>query len=56
MISNLEILLRLGISAVLGMVIGFERERQNQPAGLRTHTILAVGSCLAMPRNTMGTL
>jgi putative Mg2+ transporter-C (MgtC) family protein len=48
MISNLEILLRLGISAVLGMVIGFERERQNQPAGLRTHTILAVGSCLAM--------
>jgi putative Mg2+ transporter-C (MgtC) family protein len=30
------------------MVVGFERERQNQPAGLRTHTILAIGSCLAM--------
>jgi putative Mg2+ transporter-C (MgtC) family protein len=30
------------------MIVGFERERQNQPAGLRTHTILAIGSCLAM--------
>ncbi len=48
MISELEIVLRLGLSAVLGMVIGFDRERQNQPAGLRTHTILAIGSCLAM--------
>jgi Uncharacterized membrane protein len=48
MISNLEIILRLGLTALLGMVIGFERERQNQPAGLRTHTILAMGSCLAM--------
>jgi len=48
MIPDLEIILRLGITAVLGMMVGFERERQNQPAGLRTHTILAIGSCLAM--------
>jgi putative Mg2+ transporter-C (MgtC) family protein len=48
MIPDLEIILRLGIAAVLGMLVGFERERQNQPAGLRTHTILAIGSCLAM--------
>jgi putative Mg2+ transporter-C (MgtC) family protein len=48
MIPDLEIVLRLGIAAVLGMMVGFERERQNQPAGLRTHTILAIGSCLAM--------
>ncbi|MHC1740715.1 MAG: MgtC/SapB family protein [Anaerolineaceae bacterium] len=48
MISELEIVLRLGLSALMGMIIGFERERQNQPAGLRTHTILAIGSCLAM--------
>jgi len=48
MISELEIVLRLCLSAVLGMAIGLERERQNQPAGLRTHTILAIGSCLAM--------
>lgn len=48
MIPDLEIIVRLGIAAVLGMLVGFERERQNQPAGLRTHTILAIGACLAM--------
>lgn len=48
MISETEILIRLGVAAVLGMIVGFERERQNQPAGLRTHAILAIGSCLAM--------
>lgn len=48
MIPDSEIIIRLLLSAVLGMVIGYERERQNQPAGLRTHTILAIGSCLAM--------
>jgi putative Mg2+ transporter-C (MgtC) family protein len=48
MISDIEIIIRLGISAILGMLVGFERERQNQPAGLRTHTILSIGSCLAM--------
>jgi len=48
MIQDSEIVIRLLLSAFLGMIIGFERERQNQPAGLRTHTILAIGSCLAM--------
>ena len=48
MITEKEIIIRLAISALLGMIIGFERERQNQPAGLRTHTILAIGACLAM--------
>lgn len=43
-----EILLRIGLSMLLGGVIGFERERDNQPAGLRTHIILVLGSCLAM--------
>ncbi|MGI6259216.1 MAG: MgtC/SapB family protein [Anaerolineaceae bacterium] len=43
-----EILLRIGLSLVLGGVIGFERERDNQPAGLRTHMILVIGACLAM--------
>lgn len=48
MITEIEMVIRLGIAAALGMLVGFERERQNQPAGLRTHTILAIGSCLAM--------
>lgn len=48
MISEQDIIIRLAIAAALGMFVGIERERQNQPAGLRTHTILAIGSCLAM--------
>jgi putative Mg2+ transporter-C (MgtC) family protein len=48
MITEIEILLRLLIAAGLGVVIGYERERQNQPAGLRTHMVLVTGSALAM--------
>jgi putative Mg2+ transporter-C (MgtC) family protein len=48
MIPDGQILLRLIIAAGLGAMVGFERERQNQVAGLRTHIIVAVGSSLAM--------
>lgn len=47
-ISQSDIILRLIIAAALGTVVGYERERQNQPAGLRTHMILVVGATLAM--------
>ena len=47
-ISLTDMLLRIGLSLVLGGIIGFERERDSQPAGLRTHMILVVGACLAM--------
>lgn len=40
------IALRLGIAIVLGGIVGLEREYQNQPAGLRTHIILVLGSTL----------
>ncbi|MBI5360239.1 MAG: MgtC/SapB family protein [Planctomycetes bacterium] len=43
-----EMLLRLGFATAMGFVIGFERERHNQPAGLRTHIIVCVGSALMM--------
>ncbi|MFZ3071577.1 MAG: MgtC/SapB family protein [Anaerolineaceae bacterium] len=48
MIPTEEIILRLFVSVLLGGLVGYERERDNQPAGLRTHMILALGSCLAM--------
>jgi putative Mg2+ transporter-C (MgtC) family protein len=48
MISEVQIILRILVSAFLGAVIGFERERQDQPAGLRTHMILVIGATLAM--------
>lgn len=48
MIPEGQIILRILVSAVLGSVVGFERERQEQPAGLRTHMILVIGATLAM--------
>ncbi|MEN4013730.1 MAG: MgtC/SapB family protein [Chloroflexota bacterium] len=48
MISDTDILIRVLVATALGAVIGFERERQNQPAGWRTHIVLVVGACLAM--------
>lgn len=41
-------LLRIGISLVLGACIGIEREYHKHPAGLRTFTLVCVGSTLAM--------
>lgn len=36
------------VAAVLGGTVGFERESANRPAGLRTHTLVCVGSALVM--------
>jgi putative Mg2+ transporter-C (MgtC) family protein len=44
--TEIEQLARLAIAAVLGGVIGAERELSDQPAGLRTHILLTVGACL----------
>lgn len=48
MISEVQIILRVLVGAALGAVVGYERERQDQPAGLRTHMILVIGATLAM--------
>jgi putative Mg2+ transporter-C (MgtC) family protein len=37
---------RLIISALLGAVIGYERESHQKPAGLRTHILVCLASCL----------
>ena len=34
------------MSAVLGGVVGFERERSGKVAGLRTHTLVSIGAAL----------
>ncbi len=41
-------ILRLLVSFVIGMVIGVEREAHSQPAGMRTHILISIGSTLAM--------
>jgi putative Mg2+ transporter-C (MgtC) family protein len=39
---------RLSLAALLGGLVGFEREMHHQPAGLRTHMIVSLGACLIM--------
>ena len=41
-----ESLLRLALAAVLGGLIGMERELREREAGLRTHLLVALGSAL----------
>jgi putative Mg2+ transporter-C (MgtC) family protein len=41
-----ESLLRLALAALLGGLIGFERELREREAGLRTHLLVALGSAL----------
>lgn len=48
MISEKDMVIRLVVSLLLGGLIGYERERDAQAAGLRTHMILTLGACLAM--------
>lgn len=48
MISEGEVALRLIASAVFAGIIGYERQSRHKAAGLRTHILVAVGSCLIM--------
>ena len=40
------IVVRLTIAALLGGILGFEREQQGKAAGVRTHMLVALGSAL----------
>ncbi len=49
MIDNLQVIIRLVVGALLGGLIGFEREAHNRRiAGFRTHILVCVGSTLMM--------
>ena len=54
MISVQTALLRLGLALVLGACVGFERERGERAAGLRTHALVALGSSLVMIVSAFG--
>lgn len=52
-INSLEVnmtnsLFRLVLSMFLGMVVGAERKRKGQIAGIRTFALISMGACLAM--------
>ena len=48
MINEFGMLADLLLSVLLGFVIGFERKLRFKEAGIRTHTIVCVGSALMM--------
>ena len=46
--NELDIIARIAAALLVGGVIGWERGTSHKIAGFRTHTIVAVGSCVAM--------
>jgi len=54
MIANIEIAERLALAALLGSLVGLERERLLWAAGVRTHMLVSVGSCLLMITSAYG--
>jgi putative Mg2+ transporter-C (MgtC) family protein len=44
--DQLDLALRLTVGVVLGAIVGLEREMNRQPAGFRTHSVVALGSAL----------
>ncbi|RYZ90164.1 MAG: MgtC/SapB family protein [Proteobacteria bacterium] len=43
-----QLVVRLLIAAILGGLIGFERERSGKAAGLRTHMLVCIGTASVM--------
>lgn len=41
-----RVLLRLGLAALLGAVLGIEREAKGKAAGVRTHMLVAMGAAM----------
>ena len=48
MLEDTEIVIRLLLAALMGGIIGLERERKRSTAGLRTHMLVSLGSSLLM--------
>jgi putative Mg2+ transporter-C (MgtC) family protein len=53
-LSNQDVIIRLLTAAILGSIIGFERERLLWAAGIRTHMVVCVGACLIMIVSAFG--
>jgi putative Mg2+ transporter-C (MgtC) family protein len=46
MITDLAFMLKLVLAVALGAIVGFEREFDDEPAGVRTHILVILGSTL----------
>src|SRR5947209_20459811 len=54
MIPPSTVVLRLVVAAVLGCLVGLDRERVDRAAGLRTHALVALGAALCMLVSSFG--
>jgi putative Mg2+ transporter-C (MgtC) family protein len=54
MLMPQEIVIRLVVAAILGGIVGLERERLEWVAGLRTHMLVCLGSALVMIVSAFG--
>jgi putative Mg2+ transporter-C (MgtC) family protein len=54
MISLQTAVIRLVLALLLGALVGLEREHGERAAGIRTHALVALGSCLIMIVSTFG--
>lgn len=47
-IHPFEMALRLSLAVIFGLIVGWERETKDKPAGLRTHMMVSLGSASFM--------
>lgn len=47
-VNTIGSIYKLILSMLLGAIVGYERKRKGQPAGVRTFSLIAMGSTLAM--------
>ena len=45
-LMDTSLFIKLGISAILGLIIGLERELKRKPVGLKTSLVICIVSCL----------
>lgn len=53
-LNQAELIIRLILAAGCGLAIGFERKNRRKEAGVRTHIIVALASCLMMEISKYG--
>ena len=47
-LTSTTAIVRIALSLVLGSLVGIERKRKGQTAGLRTFSLISMGACIAM--------
>ena len=53
-IDDIRVLLDVALAALLGFLIGLERRFRAKEAGIKTHTIVAIGAAMMMAVSVYG--